>query len=478
MRFSLVIAVLAPVAVSAQNPTRTSTVSGTVFDSIGRAPLAGASVQLLGTSGSANGRMLSTTADTLGRFRIDSVPFGDYVAGFFHYAIDSLGIDVKSRAVRVNAAQTRVNLASPSPAEMITAFCGAASLRDSTALLIGHVRNAESESPIVGADVLLEWTETSIERGRGLITRDRVATARTIAGGWFALCGVPAGSPMMSRAAFQRDTSGYVTHESRLRSVAHVSFTIGRTQRIALVDSAADTVRVDRGSARLIGRVLTQQGQPVSARVDVPNTGLSAQTTSDGRFTIDSLPSGTRTVTVRAIGFSPTDHVVHLAEGRPTTSELRFPETAVVLAAVAVRAEQVFSRKLHTFETNRRRSVGGSFYRPGPENALEHATLVTLVQQTPRYSIRYGRGEYSAVLRLPPPRLECVPSLWVDGARFRMDFEQLVAAIGPGEILAAEIYSSPQTMPAQYMENGCGAIAVWTKDPPPKKQGTTPPLRH
>jgi hypothetical protein len=475
MRFSLAIAVLAPFAVAAQTPARTSTVSGAVFDSIGGKPLVAASVQLFGTSGPATGRTFTARTDTLGAFRVDSVPFGEYVAGFFHAAIDSLGIDVKSRAVRVNASRTRVNLASPSPAEMITAFCGAASLRDSTALLIGHVRSAESESPIVGADVLLEWTETSIARGRGLTTRDRTATARTIAGGWFALCGVPAGSPMLSRAAFQRDTSGYVTHESKLRSVAHVSFAIGRTQRVALVDSAADTLRVERGSARLIGRVLTQMGQPVSARVDVPSTGLSAQTTSDGRFTIDSLPSGTRTVTVRAIGFSPTDHVVHLAEGRPTTSELRFPETAVVLAAVEVRAEQVFSRKLHTFETNRRRTVGGSFYRPGPENALEYATLVTLVQQTPRYSIRYGRGQYSAVLRLPQNK-ECVPSLWMDGQRFRMDFEQLVSTVGPGEMLAVEIYSSPQTMPAQYMENGCGAIAVWKKDPPPKQAAS--PLRH
>jgi hypothetical protein len=466
---------LAPVVLAAQSASpQTARVSGTVFDSIGNKPLASAGVQLFATSGPAAGRTFATSTDSLGAFRVDGVPFGEYVAGFFHAAIDSLGIDVKSRAVRVNASRTRVDLASPSPAEMITAFCGAGSLRDSTALLIGHVRSAESEAPIAGADVLLEWTETTIERGRGLVSRDRMATARTIAGGWFALCGVRAGSPMLTRAAFERDTTGYVMHESKLRSVAHVSFTIGRTQRVAVVDSAGDTLHFERGSARLVGRVSTPQGQPANARVDVPGTGFVVQTTNDGRFTIDRLPSGTRTVTIRAIGFAPTDHVVHLAEGRPTTAELRFPETAVALAAVEVRADQVFSRKLHTFETNRRRTVGGSFYRPGPENALEHATLVTLVQQTPRYSIRYVRGEYTAWLRLP--RRECVPSLWVDGQRFRMGFEQLVNTIGPGEILAAEIYSSPQTMPAQYMESGCGAIAVWRKDPPPKQK--TPPLRH
>ena len=481
MRALLAVAMLAPVALAAQTASpRTARVSGTVFDSIGNRSLASAGVQLFATSGPAAGRTFATRTDSLGAFQVDGVPFGEYVAGFFHAAIDSLGIDVKSRAVRVNSPRTRVDLASPSPTEMIAAFCGAASLRDSTALLIGHVRHAETERPIVGADVLLEWIETTFARGRSVVSVDRTASARTIAGGWFALCGVPAGSPLLTRAAFEGDSSGYVTHESKRRSVAHVTFTIGRTRRIILVDTTTggpnDTLRLDRGSARLTGRVLTNQGQPASARVDVPGTGLVVQTTSDGRFTIDSLPSGTRTVTIRAIGFAPTDHAVHIAAGRPTTVELRFPEAAVVLGTVEVRAEQVYSRKLHAFETNRRRTVGGSFYRPGPENALEYATLVTLVQQTPRYSIRYGRGEYTAVLRLPPPRRECVPSLWVDGQRFRMDFEQLVNTIGPGEILAAEIYSSPETMPAQYMEGGCGAIAVWRKDPPPKQ--STPLLRH
>src|SRR5438552_2559346 len=69
-----------------------TTITGVVHDSIGRRPLADATVQLVGADrGRRFGR--STISDSLGRFQLDSVTAGRYSLGFFHPVLESLGID-------------------------------------------------------------------------------------------------------------------------------------------------------------------------------------------------------------------------------------------------------------------------------------------------------------------------------------------------------------------------------------------------
>jgi hypothetical protein len=473
MRFLTVVAAIGPALLGAQLRAQRpaiAVVSGTVVDSIAHAPLGRATVQLFGTSGPASGRMLSTTADSLGAFRLDSVPLGEYVAGFFHPAMDSLGIEVKSRAVRIESARQRIDFGSPGPSELISAFCGAEELKDSTALLIGHVRGAESEQPIVGADVLLEWIETAVERGRNT-TILRTAAARTVGGGFFALCGVPTGFALLTRAAFGGDTTGFVEHESALHGVSHVSFLIGHARLVALAEAAdtlrmpGDTLRVLRGEGRLLGLVLSDKGQPVrGAQVGVEGTGLVATTNEAGRFVLDSLPPGTRTATIRAIGFTPTQHAVHIADGRATTMEFRFPQRAVLLGTMTVTSEQVYSRKLREFESHRRRSVGGVFFQPSAETGTEYMTLATMVKHSPNMEVIDRNGEVVVFNRVGRGR--CQPSLWLDGERFRLGFDALSTQMGVGDILAVEIYPRPIGMPAQYSEAGCGAISVWSKPLP------------
>ena len=112
-----------------------TTVVGTVTDSVGHHPLAGALVQLA-SSGSF---VKSTNTDSLGSYRIDSVPPGKYLLGFFHPTLDSLGIDVSPKQVTVVAAgEQHVDLAIP-PAQRIAAqLCHDAKGNDSTGLLIGQ----------------------------------------------------------------------------------------------------------------------------------------------------------------------------------------------------------------------------------------------------------------------------------------------------------------------------------------------------
>jgi len=437
--------------------------------------LRAARVQFFGTSGAGDGRTYSTTTDSTGAYHLDSLPAGDYLAGFFHPAIDTLGIELSPRVVRVASGRHRADLASPSPRQLSALLCDGA-LADSSALVIGHVRSAESEEPITGASVVFEWTEMSFERATGTRSVERSATATTKAAGWFALCGVPAGSPLLVRALFHGDTTGYVPHESEVHGLRHLSFLIGHDVRAVRPDSApgdsASTGTLLRGTSRLRGRVVNGEEAPVAnARVEVAGTGLTATSNDAGNFVLDSLPSGTRTAVVRAIGFQPLEAIVQLPSARETVANFRFAEAAVTLAPVAVNATMVYSRKLQLFEAHRKRAVGGVFLRAGAGTASQTWELPTYAQQAPNTRVLYMQGRWTVSMKLR--RGECIPSLWLNGSRFTFGgFDELTTYLRAEEILGVAIYTRALGLPADLIDprSECGAIAVWTQPPPAAKK--------
>lgn len=456
-----------------------ATLIGIVYDSIGRAPLRSARVQFFATSGAADGRTFGATTDSAGQYHLDGLPAGDYLAGFFHPAIDTLGIELSPRAVRVAGGRQRVDLDSPSPRQLAALLCDGA-LADSSALVIGHVRSADSEEPISGASVMFEWTELSFDRATGAKSVDRSAIATTKAAGWFALCGVPAGSPVLVRAFQGKDTTGYVQHESAPGGVSHLSFLIGHDARSVIPDSSsADATasgRVLRGTSRLHGRVMNAKDRPVAnAHVDVAGSGLTATSNAAGNYVLDSLPSGTRTAIVRAIGFQPLEVVVQLASARDVTADFRFAEAAVTLAPVAVNATMVYSRKLQLFEAHRKRGIGGMFLRPGV-SAAQTWELPTYVQQGTTTRVRMVQGQWVVTMR--GRRGECSPSLWLNGSRFSFGgFDELVTMVRPEDVLGVEIYPRALGMPADLTDpmRECGGIVVWTQPAPLTTKKPDPP---
>src|SRR5213596_1069990 len=96
---------------------------GRVFDSVAALPLAGAHVELVNADDRSR-ILFSTTSDSLGRFVLDSVARGRYIAGFLHPMLDSLGLAFTQRQLTVNAdGDVRVDLAVPAPERIQSALC-------------------------------------------------------------------------------------------------------------------------------------------------------------------------------------------------------------------------------------------------------------------------------------------------------------------------------------------------------------------
>src|SRR5918996_917514 len=203
MRFRafLALALLGPpVVLAAQEPaTRHISVIGSVRDSTTDKALVGAVVQIALTEAIRTAR--STRTDDRGRFRFDSIVPGEYFATFFHPAVDSLGVQAPVRRVRLGARDPdRLDLAIPSVERVITALCPGTQSSDSSAVLVGEVRDADTGQPLADATVLGYWVDFIIDR-EGLRTVPQ--GVRTSAGseGTFALCHLPAGGQVAVQAS-------------------------------------------------------------------------------------------------------------------------------------------------------------------------------------------------------------------------------------------------------------------------------------
>src|SRR5215207_2069992 len=115
-------------------------ITGSVTDSIhGGIALQGATVKVGDTNRQA-------TTDANGHFQIDSVPVGQHSLALLHPLLDTLGIQITTRAVPFQAGQTlAVELAVPSAEGVLQRSCPAAWRARGPSALVGKVLDADND---------------------------------------------------------------------------------------------------------------------------------------------------------------------------------------------------------------------------------------------------------------------------------------------------------------------------------------------
>jgi hypothetical protein len=99
------------------------------------------------------------------------------------------GESVQVSAHVATGAKTRVAIATPKGASIISASCPGARV-DQTGLLMGVVRDVDSGTPLSGARVASRWFEPTFDQ-QGRHYEILETAASTDPGGVFRLCGVP-----------------------------------------------------------------------------------------------------------------------------------------------------------------------------------------------------------------------------------------------------------------------------------------------
>jgi protocatechuate 3,4-dioxygenase beta subunit len=465
--------------------TRANTVvSGIVYDSIGRAPLEGATVQFVGAKDSVTGRYFAARTDSTGRFTFAAIPPGLYVAGFHHPVLDAMGLEVETHPVEVGGDEQTVPLFTPSVDRLSQQICPARKDQELSGILLGFVRSSDSDEGLDRAVITVGWSESVIDSA-GFNTYDRLVADTSTSAGWFAVCNVPVELELIARASVGSDSTGYlqvIVPKERVRQV--VLFVSGAVMETTVASGAIgdstmtspDSARADRDSTttarelpgRLSGTVRDDEGRVVAqAQVSLWGSARVVRTNTDGAFILDSLPAGTQTIEVRAIGFAPLRSIVNVSARRVTVTDLVFVERAVVLAPVAVSAqgELVYSRKLLEFERRRLTAHAGYFLTPSQLSMRPPMPLTTVLAEMPGIvyesrsaRVRFSMARPSAFLGMA----ECIPTLFVDG---RKDGSFDYSGFNAKDLLAVEIYPREADRPAEFVDllNDCGAIAIWTR---------------
>ncbi len=475
-----------------------ATVRGVVRDSIARAPLAGAWVQLVSHEAAA-APSRTVIADSLGQFAFDDVAIGRYALGFFHPLLDSLGVEAPVREIQISRQRTlRADLAIPSADRMRAAICGVPRQKGASggAVVIGTVRGAADRAPVEGATVTVEWLELTFERGLVSSRRPRV-TVTTGANGWFALCDVPSAGSMLLGARSGADSSDVFETDMPAVGFMRQDVYLGRSRTVLPADSLsrADTMahaprRLRLGEGRLNGTVTAADGgRPLAGALVRIVDGPVARVNERGEWTLANSPTGTRLLEVRAVGYyavrRPVDVIAHAGPVRVTLSTFR-----AMLDTVKVTAFRVADRHQSGF-TDRRRSSAGRYITEQEIERRAPLTVSDLLRSVPGLRLGYAADtvfneanittdlviDSTATLNAGALSLErlilmrrgagewCSPDFFIDGQQFRaLSADNLDSFLQPRNIAAVEVYTEA-TVPIQFSgwRTACGSIVIWTK---------------
>ncbi len=442
---TLLLTTLATISLSAAAKTHAqgAMVSGTVHDSIARAPLAGALVQLVADdSRSSFGQ--SVMSDSVGNFSFRDVPAGRFMLGFHHDKLDSLGLEPMMRAVTVSGqVVVRADLAIPSSARIREALCGPDSPARSAAVVMGIVRDAATRAPLSGVTVGADWVELTLGKD-GMRRRTVRRTTATHANGWFAVCDVPRPGSVFLRASRGTDSTDVIEMQVPEDGFLRQELYVGSTR-------IAARGRVVRGT----------DGRPIAgAQVGLEN-GTPVRTDERGEWVMSEAPAGSRLLEVRAVGFYPLRQAINVVNGAAPV-RLAMSTYEDVLDTLKVIASYDRYNRLEEFRT-RSRSGLGRFITA--EDIVRRQPVVTsdlfrnlvpgvyLDSQADSVRMRDAFGE------------RCVPTFYLNGMQLNgLDGMALDAAITPDRIIGVEVYQQSQA-PPQFVPalSGCGSIVIWTK---------------
>lgn len=468
---------------------RVARISGTVFDSVGGRVLRGAVVQLASIRDVARAR--TSHSDSSGGFAFDSVELGTYLIGFAHPLLDSLGFEAPAARVDVRTGgEVRAPLATMSARSMVARSCKAGTAKDPTGLVLGRVRETSHGEPVAGATVLVQWREYTI--GKGKIDQALpFVEVKTHEDGSYAICGVPAPGTIMVRASTDSASSGFVDLEVPTEGLLRRDMWIGRwslqtvravdTARAAVVaDSVAEgaavaaaprdsamgaNVQVLRGGGVLNGVVRGSNGLPIAgARLLVWGSGVSATTAADGSFSMRSLPAGSHTVDIRALGFLPTRQVLDIGDASLRSEALTMEPIATFLDTVKVQGSHSFySQAMEGFE-RRRRSPLGYFLGVDDMKRLSPLYVADLFRTIPGVNVRPNDySGYTVSMRGMASGASCSPAVFLDGVQqfeTEGDLELLVAL---HDLRGVEVYPKGAVAPPQFRgSDSCGSIVFWS----------------
>ncbi len=418
---------------------RPDTLRGLAYDSLAFRPMAGALI-------TAEPGGATAVSDSLGRFTIYSpVRVSRLVA--FHERADRLGLgDLIAVRPDGEGAWERPIVATPG---MNTAWARLCVARRRPAngmggILFGSTTAADGGTRVAGVGLVLQWQ--AVKSLLDSTPKFESMTVRSDSLGNYIFCGVQEFGPAALVASSSQYRSDNVLVDADAASLRRVDLILGATGG----PTATATVQ---------GRVVDEKGASVPAAM-VTFGGFATEIMSgpNGRFTINNVPTGSRMVSARKIGYVTVPKQLDVFEKGVTGLEV-VVEKGTLVEQVNIRSTRIKSRD--ATELDERKTSGLGRFVDSTHFAKYDRTRQAL-DLLPGIRTQVGRVPNDFVIR---GRGDCMASLWVNAVREPNTPDNLIARLPKDEIAAVEIFNNEMQAPARFQTAGnqCAVVVLWTK---------------
>jgi hypothetical protein len=201
----------------------------------------------------------------------------------------------------------------------------------------------------------------------------------------------------------------------------------------------------------------------VGATIDVDGVDASVRSDANGRFTVPIVPTGSRTMAVRALGYAPLFQPIAVLEKQ--NDEIAVDMLAVSLPGVNITGRQNVSLLQLDFEQRKREGFGT--FKDSTE-IVKHTSIRSIFQGIPSLVITgvdarsFGLFTPGQSMSSNNPAAGCPANVYIDGKPSDL---VVLSSLSKEQIAAIEVYIRQEFAPAQYLllSNNCGVVLVWTK---------------
>lgn len=260
-----------------------------------------------------------------------------------------------------------------------------------------------------------------------------------------------------------------------------IFFALASTMLVAPIRSSAQAAT---GSSVLSGRV-TRAGDTTiavaGADIEIVGIALRGYANGEGRFRFADILPGTYDLRVRRLGYEPTTLRVVLQGGRSYEQRVELQRHPHALTEVRIngqmlkvpaRFEDVYGRAAHengTFFTRK------DIEQLNPNNVQSLLNLVPTVYVNDRgITFQRCKGEFSGLsisgnrqAGVAQQQFAKVVQVYIDGTRVTANpndsLLEALRIVHPRDIEAIEVYTGVARIPAEFNNDACAVIAIWTK---------------
>ncbi len=355
-------------------------------------------------------------------------------------------------------------------------------------------------------------TELAVAKAGGRVEFMRLPTGHWIVSSW---------SIRMPQAAIRKGVAGVGVH-ARVEArtfVQSIHVTGGETtdverdgvslyhveRAVAAAEPPANRPAVAGAEPQLTHPPSTSRGAVVSGRItpehdtvgipgveiELMGTGLRHYADNKGQFRFAGVAEGSYDLRVRSLGYKPWVAHVDLLDGRIYEEEIALQRVAMALTEVRIEGRQV-KVPVRFEDVYRRAALGyGKFFTKEDIDRLNPPDVKSLLSTIPAVlvsdrGITFQRcqgglqGMSIAGGGSAPDR--AAVQVYIDGVRMtrsgkaqipspssgvvlgdEYDVEHALKIVPPTAIQAVEIYTGVAQIPAEFLEDACAVIAIWTK---------------